>query len=152
MRARDIAVAMPTVTVGDSVATAVKKMAAERLPGLIVVDDFGRPRAVLPGTQVLRMIIGLEFQEDAALVRAVDEAHADSFWRPESARSVLERLPAKAVRDSTVGADATLLEVASLMARKHSPLIAVVAEDGSLLGGITLSLLLEHLDLSAAPT
>lgn len=152
MRAREIAVAMPTLTLDESVATAVTVMAAHKLPGLIVVDDALRPRAVLPGTQVLRMSIALGYEEDAALARAVDEEHADTFWQQEAVRPVRECLPPKLVAPATVSGDATLLEVARTMARSHSPLVAVVDEDGSLAGAITLAVVLEHLDLRLAPT
>jgi len=46
---------------------------------------------------------------------------------------------------SFVAPDATLLEVASLMASKRSPLIAVVDRDGRLVGAVTLERLLTSL-------
>src|SRR6187431_2950617 len=80
MQARDIAINVPTVTVDDPVTKAVRVMAVNRLPGLIVVDDRGRPWTVLPGTQVLRLAVPQSYQEDPALARVVDEGHADLFW------------------------------------------------------------------------
>jgi CBS domain-containing protein len=44
-----------------------------------------------------------------------------------------------------VTADATLLEIAALMARGRSPLVAVVGADGVLTGVITLDRLLTSL-------
>src|SRR5690606_12380955 len=79
MRASDIAVTLPTVTARDPVTKAIRVMALGRLPGLILVNDEGRPRTVLAGTQVLRMGIPGAYQEDPRLARAVDEAHADRF-------------------------------------------------------------------------
>lgn len=81
MRARDIAIQVPTVAVGDSVTRTVRVMALGRLPGLIVVDERRRPRMVVPGTQILRMLVPRSYQEDPALARTVDEPHADLFWR-----------------------------------------------------------------------
>ena len=147
MQASDIAVEAPTVALGDPVTRAVKVLADRRLPGLIVVDATNRPRAVLPGSQVLRMIIGSSYQRDPALVRTIDEAHADLFWQELGDRTVDDCLPPQPSKKVAVHADATLLEVAALMARMHSPLVAVVEADGRLHGCITLSALLAHLDL-----
>lgn len=70
----------PTVRMDDPVSKAVQLMAVNRLPGLVVVDDADRPIAVLPGTQVLRLTIPETYRDDPALVRTVDEIHADLFW------------------------------------------------------------------------
>ncbi|GAA0982274.1 CBS domain-containing protein [Acrocarpospora macrocephala] len=148
MQARDIAVSLPTVTVGDSVVKAIRVMALGRLPGLIVVDDKARPRAVLPGTQVLRLAVPVPYQEDPGLARTIDEAHADEFWRELAELTVGDCLPRQPARPVIVPADANLLEVAALMARLHSPLVAVVDRDGALAGAITLELLLTNLALS----
>lgn len=145
MQARDIAVQVPTVTVDDPVARAVQVMAVGRLPGLIVVDNDSRPRLVLPGTQVLRLAVPDSYQEDPALVRAIDEDHADRFWSELGERTVGDCVPRPAPRPVTVQADATLLEVAAIMARHHSPLVAVVDAAGKLLGAITLDRLITSL-------
>lgn len=88
MQAHEIAVHPPTVRIDDPVSKAVQLMVVNRLPGLVVVDDSGRPVAVLPGTQVLRLAIPESYQDDPALVRTVDEIHADLFWHgPASSRS-----------------------------------------------------------------
>ncbi|GGO69267.1 CBS domain-containing protein [Nonomuraea cavernae] len=145
MQARDIAVQLPTVTVHDPVAKAVRVMAMGGLPGLIVVDDKSRPRMVLPGTQVLRMAVPGAFQEDPALARTIDEAHADLFWQALGGLTVGDCLPRQQVAPVTVKLEATLLEVAALMARLRSPLVAVVDRTGELAGAITLGRLLTSL-------
>ena len=149
MKARDIAVTMPTVTARDQVIRVVHTMVLRRLPGLIVVDDDGRPSFVLPGTQVLRLAVPSSYQDDPALARTIDEAHADHFWRELGDRSVGECLPTQPARPVTVPADATLLELASLMAARRSPLVAVVDDAGVLLGAVTLERLLTSLALAA---
>lgn len=148
MQARDIAVNVATVTVDDPVAKAIRVMAVGRLPGLVVVDKRSRPTIVLPGTQVLRLAVPRPYQEDPALTRTVDEAHADEFWQELGSLSVGDCLPQQPVRPVTVRSDATLLEVASLMARMHSPLVAVVDKEGALIGAITLDRLLTSLAVS----
>ncbi|GII00395.1 CBS domain-containing protein [Planobispora takensis] len=149
MQARDIAVKLPTVTIHDPVTRAVRVMTLARLPGLIVVDDDSRPRVVLPGTQVLRMTVPGAYQEDPALTRAIDEAHADLFWQERGELTVGDCLPHQPIKPATVALDATLLEVAALMARLRSPLVAVVDRTGILFGTITLDRLLTSMALAA---
>lgn len=144
MRASDIAANVPTVTLDDPVTKAVRLMAVRRLPGLVVVDERMRPSTVLPGTQVLRLAVPDSYREDLALTRVMDEAYADTFWHELGDRTVGECLPVK-TRPVTVRADATVLEVATLMARQHCPLVAVVGEDGVLTGAITLERLITSL-------
>ncbi|MEU5875928.1 CBS domain-containing protein [Spirillospora sp. NPDC047279] len=145
MQAREIAVNVPTVTAADPAVHAVRVMAVNRLPGLIVVDDERRPRTVLPGSQVLRLAIPGSYQEDPALARVVDEAHADLFWQELGELTVGDCLPRSPARPATVTADANLLEVAAEMARLRSPIIAVVDRRGVLTGAITLERLLTSL-------
>jgi CBS domain-containing protein len=148
VRARDIIEHAPTVAATDLVVTAVQRMAASRMPGLIVVAGM-RPVAVLPGTQVLRLTVPQAHQEDPASVRTIDERHADLFWEELGDLTVGECLPPRLPRPATVALDATLLEVAALMARQRSPLTAVVDADGLLTGAISLNRLLSAL---AGPT
>jgi CBS domain-containing protein len=145
MQARDIAVHVPTVTVRDPVVKAIRVMAVSRLPGLVVVDERGRPKLVLPGSQVLRLAVPESYQEDPALVRTIDEDHADRFWVELADLTVGDCIPRPVTKPVTVRSDATLLEVAALMARQHSPLVAVVDDDGSLVGAITLERLITSL-------
>ncbi|HEY9523746.1 MAG TPA: CBS domain-containing protein [Thermopolyspora sp.] len=148
MQARDISIHMPTVTVHDMVAKAVRVMAVGRMPGLIVVDEAGRPETVLPGTQVLRLAIPESYLEDPALARTIDEVYAGLFWRDLSHLTVGECLPPRPPKPVTVPVSANLLEVAAIMARQRSPLVAVVERDGTLAGAITLERLLTFLAIT----
>lgn len=145
MKASDIAVRMPTLTIDEPVVRAVRAMILRRLPGLILVDEQGRPSIVLPGTQVLRLAVPSSYQEDPALARAIDEEHADHFWTELSDRTVRECMARPATRPATVREDATLLEVAAIMARQRTPLVAVVDARGTLTGAVTLERLLTSL-------
>ncbi|MCP2288765.1 CBS domain-containing protein [Nocardia amikacinitolerans] len=142
MQAREIAIQLPTVRAGDPVAKAMRLMVVNRLPGMIVVDDHDRPIAVLPGTQVLRLAIPSSYQNDPALVRTIDELHAELFWHEPGRLTVGDCLPDTTAKPATVGPDATLLEIATVMAQKHSPLVAVVDRSRTLLGAVTLERLL----------
>ena len=93
MQAHEIAVTPPTVRMEDPVSKAVQLMVVNRLPGLVVVDDADRPVAVLPGTQVLRLTIPESYRDDPALVRTVDEIHADLFWHGPGKLTVGDCLP-----------------------------------------------------------
>lgn len=146
MRAHALAVYMKTITMKDSVATALRLLAEHRMPGLVVVDELQRVLAVLPGTQALRMGIAQEFQEDAALARVVDEESADLFSQLPASRLIGDCLPPRPEVRAVVSGDATLLEVACLMARTHSPMVAVVDDAGAMIGCITLAMVLERLD------
>ncbi|MEU6562871.1 CBS domain-containing protein [Nocardia nova] len=148
MRARDIAIHLPTVRMGDPVAKAMRVMVLHRLPGMIVVDDSDRPVAVLPGTQVLRLAIPSSYQDDPALARTIDELHADLFWHDSSRWTVGDCLPEPAPRPVTARPGFTLLEIAALMAHRRSPLVAVIDHEHRLTGAITLERLLLSLAVS----
>jgi CBS domain-containing protein len=99
---------------------------------------------VLPGTQVLRMALPAYAVEDPTLVRVVDEAAADVFIRGLDGRTVRDCLQAEHGELPAVDPDATVLEIASLMARTGTPLVAVVDEDRQVLGAITLDVLMDR--------
>ncbi|MEV4566146.1 CBS domain-containing protein [Nonomuraea sp. NPDC049419] len=142
MRARLLASDFPTVTLDTSVVDAARLLAEQDLPGLIVVDERGLPLSVLPGTQVLWLAVPDYCRDDPALARVVDEPHADLFLRSLAERTVREALPRESRELPVTDADATVLELAALMARTRSPLVAVV-EDGRLIGAVTLQALMD---------
>lgn len=145
MLARDLTVPYPTVQLSDSALSAARLLARQDLPGLIVVDERGRPVTVLPGSQVLRMAVPAYCIDDPALARVIDEAAADVFVRALADRTVADVLPTDRRELSVVGPQDTALEIAALMARSRTPLVAVVGEDHTLLGAITLAGLLDRI-------
>jgi CBS domain-containing protein len=144
MRARDLAAPFPTVDLDTSALEAARLLAGADLPGLIVVDGRGIPKTVLAGTQVLRMAIPRYVIDDPALARVIDEEHADRFLQDLADRTVAELLPKDPGELPVVDPDATVLEIAALMARARSPLVAVVGNAG-MLGAITLDALLDRM-------
>jgi CBS domain-containing protein len=144
MRASDLAEPFPTVSLDDDVMTAARLMVAQRYPGLIVATDEGRPHTVLPGSQVLKFIIPQYVQDQPALARAFGEGASDALRDKLVRHTVRDALPHPAERDElpVVDADATTVELAAVMARMHSPLVAVVDQRGQILGAITVSRLL----------
>jgi CBS domain-containing protein len=145
MRARDVATSMSTVTETTLARDAVKVLAAQDLPGLIVVDESGRPLTVLAGTQVLRMALPSYCQDDPALARVVEESAADVVFDGLGERTVADLLPRSRPELPAVAPDATVLEVASVMARSNVPLVAVVGKDKVMIGAITLDGLLDRM-------
>jgi CBS domain-containing protein len=145
MRARDLAAPFPTVRPDSPALEAARLLAGQNLPGLIVVDDAGRPKTILPGTQVLRMAIPTYCQDDPALARVIDEAAADVFLRGVGDRTVAELLPRERRELPVVDPDATVLEVAAVMARSRSPLVAVAEKNQPLIGAITLDAMLDRM-------
>jgi CBS domain-containing protein len=142
MRARDLAVEYPSVTLDTPALEAAQVLAASDLPGLIVIGEGGQV-LVLPGTQVLRMAVPRYCQDDPTLARVIDEA--DVFARELDGRTVRECLPDQPPETPVVSGNATALEMAALMARTRSPLLAVTAADGSLAGVVTLHGLLDRI-------
>lgn len=145
MIARDLAVPYPSVGMDDDAIDAVRLMADEHLPGIVVREAGGRPTRILPGSQVLRFVIPRYVQDDAALARVIGERAAERLLGELSGRKVRDLLPDPPdVELAVANSDDTVLEVAALMARTRSPLVAVV--DGTeLLGCVTLPRLLEVL-------
>lgn len=145
MRARDLVTPFPCIGLNDPAIEAARLLATQDLPGLIVVDQRGHPRSVLAGTQVLRLGVPAYIQDDPQLARVVDEASADVFLRELGDRTVEQCLAEKPHELAVVSPEATVLEVAALMARSHTPLVAVVDPQQGLLGAITLATLMDRI-------
>ena len=97
---------------------------------------------MLPASQVVRFIVPTYVQDDPSLAGVIDESWADKAAEKLAGKSVRDVLPEHLEDIPSANADDTIIEVAALMARLRSPLIAVV-KDGKLLGVITASRLLE---------
>jgi CBS domain-containing protein len=145
MRAGDLMSQLPTVTMSTPVFEAAQLLAAHDLPGLIVVDDAQRPVTILSGTRVLRLAVPGYCQDDPALARVIDEPAADLFLGELADRTVADSLVDRDRELAVVDSQATLLEIAALMARTRTPLVAVADDRQRLLGGITLHALLDRL-------
>jgi hypothetical protein len=143
--ARDLAVPYPSIGMDDDALDAARMMAEQRLPGIVVCEPSGRPTRILPGSQVLRFVIPRYVQDEAALARVISERASDRLLGElvgKKVRDVLSQPPD--VDLAVVNPDDTVLEIAVLMARTHSPLVAVV-EDNLLIGCVTLPRLLDVL-------
>jgi CBS domain-containing protein len=141
MRAEEIAEDFPVVSIDSGALDAARLLAEHRLPGIVVTDQSGKPYAVLPASQVVRFILPRYVQDDPSLAGVLNESMADRAADKLGGKKVRDVLPEHLVEIPAADADDTIIEVATLMARLRSPLIAVVKE-GTLLGVITASRLL----------
>lgn len=141
MRAADIAEAFPVITIDADALEAVRMIAEQRLPGILVVDASGGPFAVLPASQVVRFIVPRYVQDDPLLAGVLSESVADHIAERLGGKAVGAMLSEHLVNVAPAEFDENILEVAAKMARLRSPLIPVV-KAGRLLGVITASRLL----------
>ena len=107
----------------------------------MVTDSAGQPYAVLPASQVVRFIVPTYVQDDPSLAGVIDESMADRAAEKLASKTVRDVLAEHLLDVPAAKADDTIIEVAALMARLRSPLIAVM-KDGKLHGVITASRLL----------
>ena len=131
----------PVVTVDTSALEAAAMLAEGRLPGIVVTDSSGKPFAILPASQVVRFIVPRYVQDDPALAGVLGEKVADHAADKLNGKTVRDVLPDHLINVPAAQADDTIIEVAALMARWRSPLIAVM-KDGRMHGVITASRLL----------
>src|SRR4051794_12606149 len=129
----------------DDALDAARLMAEQHLPGIVVCEPGGRPSRILPGSQVLRFVIPRYVQDDITLARVIGERASDRLLGELAGKKVRDLLPEHADVDLAVAEpEDTVLELAVLMARTHTPLVAVVEND-LLLGCVTVSRLLDVL-------
>jgi CBS domain-containing protein len=142
VHAEDLAEEFPVVDINSDALEAAKLLAERRLPGIVVTDREGHPHTVLPGSQVVRFLVPGYVQDDPSLAGVLSESLADRIAEKLGGVTVKTLIGDEKRELARVNADDTLLEVAAVMARMHSPLVAVM--DGeSLVGVITASRLLD---------
>jgi CBS domain-containing protein len=141
MHAEQMTEDFPVVSIDSNALDAARMLAEHRLPGIVVVDASGKPYAVLPASQVVRFIVPQYVQDDPALAGVLDESMADRVSEKLASKTVRDVLPEHLLNVPSAHADDTIIEVAALMARLRSPLIAVM-KDGEMHGVITASRLL----------
>jgi CBS domain-containing protein len=138
MRAADIDEEFPVVDIDSPALDAALMLAEHRLPGIVVLTADGQLYAVLPASQVVRFIVPRYVQDDPLLARVLAESMADRVAETLGGKTIRELLPQRQRTLPTVDADDTIIEVATIMGRLRSPLIAVM-EQGKLHGVITTS-------------
>jgi CBS domain-containing protein len=117
------------VTIDSDALDAARMLAEHCLPGIVVTDSSGRPYAVLPASQVVMFIVPQYVQDDPSLAGVLNESMADRAADKLGGKTVREVLPEHLLNVPAAHADDTIIEVAALMARLRSPLIAVMKDD-----------------------
>jgi len=148
VKARDLAAPYPTVRADSPAAEAARMLTELGRPALVVVDEHDHPVAILPASQVLRLVIPRYIQDDPALARVVDEAFADHMCDSLVGKTVAELLPDQGPKLVIAEPDDNAIEIAAQMAGNRSPLVAVVDGRGPrapMVGVITVASLLAGL-------
>ena len=141
MQAAEIDEQFPVVDIDSPALEAARMLAEHSLPGIVVVTAGGQLYAVLPACQVVRFIVPSYVQDDPLLAGVLAESTADRAAEMLGGKTLRELLPQHQLTLPAVNADDTIIEVAAMMGRLRSPLIAVVKQ-GRLRGVITASRLL----------
>ena len=141
MHAEDIAEDFPVVSIDSGALDAARLLAEHRLPGIVVTDSAGKPCAVLPASQVVRFIVPRYAQDDRSLAGVLNDSAADRAAQKLGGKTVRDVLPEHLMDVPAANADDTIIEVAALMVRLRSPLVAVL-KNGKLHGVISASRLL----------
>jgi len=140
--AGDLAEQVPTVTRQTTGAEAARVVAEYRLSGLVVADDTGIPSLIIPGSQILGLVLPAYLRDEPGSAHAFDEASADqmcerlndtTIWQLLDAKVMTSRAPARVLPDDT------LLELASVMVEGRHPMVLVVDRDGTYRGTIMTS-------------
>ncbi|MGW4351609.1 CBS domain-containing protein [Nocardia sp. NPDC004582] len=142
MHAAQIAEEYPVIDLDSDAIDAARLLAEHRLPGILVTDADGSPHSVLPASQVVLFIIPKYVQDDPSLAGVLNESMCGQVVKRLRGKKVRDVIPEWLTKIPAAKADDNIVEVAALMAKYKSPLVAV--QDGEqLLGVITSSRLLE---------
>ena len=141
MRAAEIDEEFPVVDVDTPALEAARMLAEHSLLGIVVLTADGQLYAVLPASEVVRFIVPSYIQDDPLLASVIAESVADQAAEKLGGKTIRELLPQHQLTMPVANADDTIIEVAAIMVRLRSPLVAVMKQ-GKLHGVITASRLL----------
>jgi hypothetical protein len=141
VRAAEIDERFPAVGIDSPALEAARMLAEQRLPGIVVVTVDARLCAVLPASQVVRLMVPSYVQDDPLLAHVFAESMADGAAERLRGKTIREVLPQPQPVLPIVDADDTIMEVATVMGKLRTPLVAVM-QHGELHGVITASRLI----------
>lgn len=145
MHAAEVAQTLPVARLDDTALSAVRVVIAHGLPGLVIVDEADRVVACVSAVDLLRLTLPAYLRDRPCLSRVLCEEVADG------AAARLVDMSLRQVVTETEGsvpearAEATLVELAELMARRGCSLALVRSDAGRAYGVITVNRLLEVL-------
>ncbi|WP_067548158.1 CBS domain-containing protein [Nocardia crassostreae] len=142
MHAAQMAEDYPVIDLDSDAMDTARLLANHRLPGILVTDADGSPCAVLPASTAVLFIVPKYVQDDPSLAGVLNETMCSQVANRLRGKKVRDVIPERLSKLPAANADDNIIEVAALMARYKTPLVAVM--DGKkLLGVITASRLLE---------
>jgi len=125
---------------------AARLIADDRLGGLVVVDEEGRPGSVVAAVDVLRLMLPPYLLDDLSLAGVFDEQGAEEVWAPVRTRTIGAVLDDEGVEVYAlhrVDADATLVEIAAEMASARVRIALVRGTESTEPGFVTLSAVMD---------
>jgi CBS domain-containing protein len=143
MHAADVAEALPTVQLENDFVLAIRTVVRHALPGVVVADARGGVVAYLSSTDLLRLALPSYLRDEPCLARVFDEEQADRIAAALIGARVGDVIGDAGDRISVARPQATVVELAELMARRSCPLVLVERENGGMLGVVTANRLLE---------
>ena len=143
MRARDLAAPYPSLPT-EAAASEVARVLATEEVDVVFIERQGQLQGVVSDIGLLARLLPSYIIEDPKLAQVLEEGAADLLWRRLEGQRADELLAKAGSEIPQVDGDATLIEVAAVMAGARAPLVAV-REGGRLIGGITSSALLTRL-------
>ncbi|MET7302984.1 CBS domain-containing protein [Embleya sp. NPDC005575] len=126
MRARDLVAEYPTVTLDSNALDAARLVAAQRQPEALVLDANGEPYAVLPASCLVDLPPVGRATDGPGSDAAIDEPYVGRLHRSLAVRTVRDCLRREKTVPSVADPDDSILEIAALMARDRSRLVAVI--------------------------
>jgi CBS domain-containing protein len=145
MRAHELATPYPMLPLDAPAAEAAELLAREEVEAVFVRDPTsGRLLGIVTDLTLLGALLPRYLEEDQALAPVLEEGAADLLWQRLQGRSVGDVIQGRRVEVPKVDAGCTLIEVAVVMRRAGTPVVAV-HRAGELLGGISSSRLLTRL-------
>ncbi|MGC9537050.1 CBS domain-containing protein [Streptomyces sp. UG1] len=130
MRAGDLAEPYPAVFADDDAVAAARFFVEQGLPALLVLDADRRPYAIVPGSQLLRVLVPDFALESLALASSLHDSEVEPLGERLGGLTVAQWLPRHRALSTVMGPDAGAAQVAALTVRTHTPLVAVVESGG----------------------
>lgn len=155
MIALDLVERVPTVHRETTGAEAARVVAEYRLNGLVVTDAAGLPLSVIPGSQLLGMILPSYLRDEPNLAHVFDEDTAEELCQQLNDTTIGELMDDERIHASTLPSvlpDDTMVEIAAAMVKGRLPLIAVRSMDGTYHGVVTMSRVLAAIATAAGQT
>jgi CBS domain-containing protein len=141
VHAAEIDEQFPVVDIDSPALEAARMLAENSLPGIVVLTADRQLYAVVPASQVVRFIVPSYVLDDPLLAGVIAESMSDRAAEKLGGKTVRDLLPQHQPKLPAANADDTIVEVAAMMGRLRSPLVAVMKQ-GKMHGVITASRLL----------